>query len=41
MKRLFGRVVAEYSEFLFYAWDDDREEGIGVGHAIPRRGMET
>ena len=35
LKRLFGRVVAEYSEFLFYAWDDEREEVIGVGHAIP------
>ena len=35
LKRLFGRVVAEYAEFLFYAWDDEREEVIGVGHAIP------
>jgi GNAT superfamily N-acetyltransferase len=35
VKRLFGRVVAEYAEFLFYAWDDEREEVIGVGHAIP------
>jgi GNAT superfamily N-acetyltransferase len=35
LKRLFGRVVAEYAEFLFYAWDDGREEVIGVGHAIP------
>jgi GNAT superfamily N-acetyltransferase len=33
--RLFGRVVVEYSEFLFYAWDDEREEVVGVGHAIP------
>src|SRR4029450_12153849 len=35
LKRLFGRVVAEYAEFLFYAWDDEREEVVGVGHAIP------
>ena len=35
IQRLFGRVVAEYAEFLFYAWDDEREEVIGVGHAIP------
>jgi GNAT superfamily N-acetyltransferase len=35
LKRLFGRVVTEYPEFLFYAWDDEREEVVGVGHAIP------
>ena len=35
LKRLFGRVVAEYPDLLFYAWDDEREEVIGVGHAIP------
>ena len=35
LKRLFGRVVAEYPELLFYAWDDQREEVVGVGHAIP------
>ena len=35
LKRLFGRVVAEYSEFLFYAWDDERGEVVGVGHSIP------
>jgi hypothetical protein len=35
LKRLFGRVVAEYAEFLFYAWDNERQEVIGVGHAIP------
>jgi hypothetical protein len=28
-------VVAEYPEFLFYAWDDEREEVVGVGHSIP------
>jgi hypothetical protein len=35
LKRLFERVVAEYAEFVFHAWDDEREEVIGVGHAIP------
>ena len=35
LKRLFPRVVVEDAEFLFYAWDDEREEVIGVGHAIP------
>jgi GNAT superfamily N-acetyltransferase len=35
LKRLFPRVVAEYPQFLFYAWDDEREEVVGVGHAIP------
>ena len=33
--RLFGRVVAEHAEFFFYAWDDEREEVVGGGHAIP------
>jgi GNAT superfamily N-acetyltransferase len=35
LKRLFGRVVAEYAEFLCDAGDDERDEVIGVGHAIP------
>jgi len=35
LDRLFGRVVAEYPEFLFYAWDDEPEEVVGGGHAIP------
>jgi GNAT superfamily N-acetyltransferase len=35
LDRLFGRVVAEYPEFLFYAWDDEREEVVGAGHAVP------
>jgi hypothetical protein len=34
-KRLFGRVIAEYAEFQFYVWDDEREEVLGVGDAIP------
>ena len=33
--RLFARVIAEYAEFHFYVWDDEREEVIGAGHAIP------
>jgi len=35
MERLFGRVIAEYAEFNFYAWDDEREEVVGGGNAIP------
>ena len=35
LKRLFGHVVAEYADFLFYAWDDERQEVVGVGHSIP------
>lgn len=35
LKRLFGRVVTEYADFLFYAWDDERGEVVGVGHSIP------
>jgi GNAT superfamily N-acetyltransferase len=35
LDRLFGRVITEYADFHFYAWDDEREEVIGVGNAIP------
>src|SRR6266516_3397616 len=35
LERLFGRVIAEYAEFQFYAWDDEREEVVGVGMAVP------
>ena len=35
LNRLFGRVIAEYPEFQFYAWDDEREEVVGVGMAVP------
>lgn len=35
LERLFGRVISEYAEFQFYAWDDEREEVVGVGNAIP------
>ena len=35
LERLFGRVIAEYAEFHFYVWDNEREEVVGVGNAIP------
>jgi GNAT superfamily N-acetyltransferase len=35
LERLFGRVMSEYPEFQFYAWDDERAEVVGVGMAIP------
>ena len=35
LERLFGRVISELAEFQFYAWDDTREEVVGVGNAIP------
>ena len=35
LERLFDRVIGEYAEFHFYAWDDEREEVVGVGNAIP------
>jgi GNAT superfamily N-acetyltransferase len=35
LDRLFDRVLAEYAEFHFYAWDEEREEVVGVGNAIP------
>ena len=35
LNRLFGRVIAEYAAFQFYAWDDEREEVVGVGNAVP------
>jgi len=34
LERLFGRVIEEYPEFQFYAWDDEREEVVAVGNAI-------
>src|SRR6266496_3368827 len=33
--RLFARMIAEYAEFHFYVWDNEREEVVGVGNAIP------
>ena len=35
LERLFGRVIAEYAEFQFYAWDDEREEVVAGGMAVP------
>jgi GNAT superfamily N-acetyltransferase len=35
LERLMGRVLAEYAEFQFYAWDDEREEVVGAGMAVP------
>jgi GNAT superfamily N-acetyltransferase len=35
LNRLFDRVIAERAAFQFYAWDDEREEVVGVGNAIP------
>ena len=35
LNRLFGRVIEEYPEFQYYAWDDERDEVVGVGNAIP------
>jgi GNAT superfamily N-acetyltransferase len=32
---LFGLVISEFAEFQFYAWDDERNEVVGVGNAIP------
>jgi hypothetical protein len=34
LNRLFGRVIEEHPEFQFYAWDDEREEVVGVGNAV-------
>jgi GNAT superfamily N-acetyltransferase len=35
LNRLFGRVIDEYADLQFYAWDDEREEVVGAGNAIP------
>jgi GNAT superfamily N-acetyltransferase len=35
LERFFERVIADYAEFQFYAWDDEREEVVGVGNALP------
>jgi GNAT superfamily N-acetyltransferase len=35
LNELFGRVIDEFAEFQFYAWEDEREEVVGVGNAIP------
>ena len=35
LNRLFGRVIEELPELQFYAWDDEREQVVGVGNAMP------
>jgi GNAT superfamily N-acetyltransferase len=35
LERLFGRVMSEYAEFQFYAWDGESEEVVAVGMAVP------
>jgi GNAT superfamily N-acetyltransferase len=35
LERLLGRVIDEYAEFQFYAWDAERDEVVGVGMAVP------
>jgi GNAT superfamily N-acetyltransferase len=35
LNELFARVIDEFAEFQFYAWDDERSEVAGVGNAIP------
>ncbi|HZQ81827.1 MAG TPA: GNAT family N-acetyltransferase [Gaiellaceae bacterium] len=35
LDRFLGRVIADDAEFQFYAWDDERNEVVGVGMAAP------
>src|SRR5262245_58258118 len=35
LNELFGWVISEFAEFQYYAWDDEREEVVGVGNAVP------
>ncbi|HEY3050754.1 MAG TPA: hypothetical protein VGJ40_03440 [Gaiellaceae bacterium] len=35
LNRLFGRVIEEYAQFQFFVWDDERDEVVGAGNAIP------
>lgn len=35
LDRLLGRVIEEDAEFQFYAWDDESEEVVAVGMAVP------
>jgi GNAT superfamily N-acetyltransferase len=35
LERLFGRVISDHAEFQFYVWDDEREEVVGAGNALP------
>jgi GNAT superfamily N-acetyltransferase len=35
LEEWFGRVMEEDAAFQFYAWDDEREEVVAVGMAVP------
>ena len=35
LERLFGRVIEECAEYQFYVWDDELEQVVGAGNAIP------
>ncbi len=35
LERLFGRVIEDYPEYQFYAWDDERGEVVGAGNTMP------
>ena len=35
LNRLFDRVIREDAEYQFYVWDDEREEVVGAGNAVP------
>jgi hypothetical protein len=35
LEGLFDRVIGEDAKFQFYVWDDEREEVVGAGNAIP------
>ena len=35
LERLFDRLIGEDAESQFYVWDDEREEVVGAGNAVP------
>jgi GNAT superfamily N-acetyltransferase len=35
LNRLFDRVIQEDAEYQFYAWDEERQEVVGGGNAVP------
>ena len=35
LERLFDRLIGECAEYQFFAWDDEREEVVGAGNAVP------
>jgi GNAT superfamily N-acetyltransferase len=35
LERLFGRVIEDYPEYHFYAWDDEREQVVAAGNSLP------